>query len=146
MSPDRYAYILIANEKYWKRLCRRSGKERGVHSFVRKNKVAPKAAERLLFYIKKPSMRIQGTAEFLERLTGRTEDMWIRFGSETCFNSSDEYLDFAQGRTEMTFVRFRDFHESNNPKSTEEIRVLLGNLQGFRGKYVSKETTDQLAL
>ena len=146
MAPDRFAYVLIANEKYWKRLCLRNGMEKGVHSFVRKNKVAPKAAQKLLFYIKKPSMRIQGTAEFLERLTGRTEDMWIRFGSETCFKSSDEYFDFAQGRTEMTFVRFSDFHESNNPKSTEEIRVLLGNLQGFRGKYVDRETADQMTL
>jgi len=146
LTPDRYAYILIANEKYWKRLCQESGMEKGVHSFVRKNRVAPKAAERLLFYVKKPVMRIQGSAEFLERQTGQTEDMWTKFGSETCFKSSKEYGEFAHDRTDMTFVRFTNFHELDNPKSTEELRVVLGNLQGFRGKYVNRETADQLTL
>jgi len=61
----------------------------------------------------------------------------------TCFASFDEYCQFAQGRTEMTFVRFSNFKELANPKSTDTIRIILRNL-GFRGKYVNKETVAEL--
>jgi hypothetical protein len=44
----------------------------------------------------------------------------------------------------MTLVRFRNFRELANPKSTDTIRVILKNL-GFRGKYVNKETARELA-
>lgn len=45
----------------------------------------------------------------------------------------------------MTFVRFKNFVEIENPKTTEAIRSTLGSLQGFRGKYVNLATTKQLA-
>jgi predicted transcriptional regulator len=145
MPPDRYAYILVAEGKYWKRLCQKKG-SKGVHSFVRRNRVAPKASEQLLFYVKKPVMRILGGALFLERLTGQTQELWAKYGAETCFESYAEYNEFVQNRTNVTFVRFRDFYELDDPKSTTEIHAILGTLQGFRGKYVNKETADQLTL
>jgi predicted transcriptional regulator len=144
MKTDRYAFILVSDEKYWNKLCERSKINKAVHAFVRKNQVAPKAAEKLLFYVKKPVMQVRGTADFLERLTGPTEELWSEHGAETCFESFEEYCDFAQGRLEMTFVRFKNFAELENPKSTEATRNILGSLQGFRGKYVTLETADQL--
>jgi hypothetical protein len=45
----------------------------------------------------------------------------------------------------MTFVRFKNFVELENPKTTEATRSILGSLHGFRGKYVSLATTEQLA-
>jgi predicted transcriptional regulator len=144
MKTDRYAFILVADEKYWTKLCEQSKTNKGVHTFVRKNQVAPKMTEKLLFYIKKPVTQVQGTADFIERLTGPAEELWTEHGAETCFASFEEYCDFAQGRLEMTFVRFKNFAELENPKTQEETRKILGSLQGFRGKYVNLETATQL--
>jgi hypothetical protein len=55
MEHERYAFILIADEKYWSMLCERNRASSG--TFVRKSKVAPKAAQKLLFYVKKPVMQ-----------------------------------------------------------------------------------------
>jgi predicted transcriptional regulator len=144
MKNDRYAFILVADQKYWNKLCERSRANMAVHAFVRKNQVAPKAAEKLLFYVKKPVMQVRGTADFLERVTGPAEELWTKHGGETCFESFEEYCDFAQGRLEMTFVRFKNFAELENPKTKDETRKILDSLQGLRGKYVNLETADQL--
>jgi predicted transcriptional regulator len=144
MKNKRYAFILIADEKYWNRLRERSRADREVHAFVRKNQVGPREAQALLFYVKKPVMQIRGVAEFIERLTGDREELWRKHGAESCFESFDEYVAFAQGREKMTVVRFKNFTELENPTPTEVIRSVLGSLQGFRGKYVSLETAKQL--
>jgi predicted transcriptional regulator len=144
MNSERYAFILIADEKYWNRLCERNRADREVHAFVRKNQVGPREAQALLFYVKKPIMQIRGTADFIERLTGDREELWRKYGVESCFESFNEYIGFAQGREKMTIVRFKNFAELENPKPTEVIRRVLGSLQGFRGKYVSLETAKQL--
>jgi predicted transcriptional regulator len=145
MKRERYAFILIADEKYWNRLRERNKASSGIHVFVRKSKVAPKTAQKLLFYVKKPVMRIRGIADFIERLTGDREELWRKYGAESCFETFEEYCAFAQGRTMMTFVRFKNLTELENPKPTEAIRSILGSLQGFRGKYVNLETAKQLA-
>jgi predicted transcriptional regulator len=144
MKNKRYAFILIADEKYWNRLRERSRADREVHAFVRKNQVGPREAQALLFYVKKPVMQIRGVAEFIERLTGDREELWRKHGAESCFESFDEYVAFAQGREKMTVVRFKNLTELENPTPTEVIRSVLGSLQGFRGKYVSLETAKQL--
>ncbi len=41
MENEHYAFILIADEKYWKKLRDRNKTNEGVHAFVRKNQVAP---------------------------------------------------------------------------------------------------------
>ena len=144
MKRERYAFILIADEKYWNRLRERNKANRGIHAFVRKNQVGPKNAQRLLFYVKKPVMQIRGVADFIERLTGDREELWRKYGAESCFESFKEYCAFAQGREMMTLVRFKNFTELENPKPTEVIRSILGSLQGFRGKYVNLATAKQL--
>jgi len=144
MKNERYAFILIADEKYWNRLCERNSTNREVHVFVRKNQVGPREAQRLLFYVKKPIMQVRGTADFIERLTGNYEELWRKYGTESCFESFDEYAAFAEGREKMTFVKFKNFAEIKNPKPTEVMRSVLRSLQGFRGKYVNEETAKQL--
>ena len=143
-KSERYAFILISDEKYWNRLRERNKAIMGIHVFVRKNRVGPIEAQKLLFYVKKPIMQVRGVADFIERLTGDREELWRKYGAESCFESFDEYCAFAQGREKMTFVRFKNFTEIENPKSTEVIRSVLGSLQGFRGKYVNLETAKQL--
>jgi predicted transcriptional regulator len=98
-----------------------------------------------LFYVKKPVMQVQGIADFIERLTGDMGELWRKYGSESCFETFEEYCAFAEGRTKMTFVRFKNFVEIENPKTTEAVRSILGSLQGFRGKYVNLAMTKQLA-
>ena len=145
-KSERYAFILISDEKYWNRLRERNKAIMGIHVFVRKNQVGPIEAQRLLFYVKRPIMQVRGVADFIERLTGDREELWRKYGAESCFESFDEYCAFAQGREKMTFVRFKNFIEIENPKATEVIRSVLGSLQGFRGKYVNLETAKQLTI
>ena len=76
MKHERYAFILIADEKYWKLLCERNRASSGTYSFVRRSKVAPKAAQKLLFYVKKPVMQVKGIADFVERVTGDSGELW----------------------------------------------------------------------
>jgi predicted transcriptional regulator len=144
MKNSRYAFILIADEKYWNRLCERNSADREVHVFVRKNQVGPCKAQKLLFYVKKPVMQVRGVADFIERLTGNSKALWEKYGAESCFESYSEYAAFAEGREKMTFVRFKNFAEIENPKPTQVMSSILGSLQGFRGKYVNLETTKQL--
>ena len=144
MDNERYAFILISDEKYWNRLRERTRAGREVHAFVRKNQVGPRETERLLFYVKKPIMQILGAADFVERLTGDREDLWKKYGAESCFESHDEYAGFAEGREKMTFIRFKNLTALENPKPTVILITVLGSLQGFRGKYVSSEIAKQL--
>jgi predicted transcriptional regulator len=144
MKRERYAFVLVADKKYWNKLRERNKASRGIHAFVRKSQVAPKTAQKLLFYVKKPVMQVLGIADFSERLTGDSGELWRKYGAESCFETFEEYCAFAQGRTMMTFVRFKNFMELENPKTTEATRGILGSLQGFRGKYVNLATTKQL--
>ncbi len=144
MENEHYAFILIVDEKYWQKLRDRNNANEVIHAFVRKNQVGPIQAQSLLFYVKKPIMQIRGTADFIERATGNNEELWKKYGSESYFENFDEYRAFTQERERMTFIRFKNFREVNNPKPTEIIRNILGSLQGFRGKYVNEETAKQL--
>jgi hypothetical protein len=55
MASERYAFILTVDEKYWSRLCQRNNANIGIHVFIRKNQVAPKQAQLLLFYVTRKS-------------------------------------------------------------------------------------------
>jgi predicted transcriptional regulator len=144
VKNERYAFVLIADEKYWKRLCERNSADREVHVFVRKNQVGPCKAQKLLFYVKKPVMQVRGVADFIERLTGNGEELWRKYGAESCFESYGEYAAFAEGREKMTFVRFKNFTELEEPKPTEIARMVIGSLRWFRPKYLSFEAAQQL--
>ena len=141
---SHYAFILVADEKYWNKLCQRQTAGKQTHVFVRKNLVAPLEAEKLLFYVKKPVMQICGAADFLERQGGNCRDLWGRYGSETCFDNFEEYEAFAEGRQNMTFLRFTNFTELLNPQPTDATIRILGSMRWFRGRYVSAEVAAQL--
>jgi predicted transcriptional regulator len=141
-----YAFILVSDQKNWNRLCQRSSAGRETHAFVRKNLVAPIKAQKLLFYIKKPAKQIRGTADFMERLTGVTDDLWTKYGAESCFENLDEYQTFADGRQRMTFVRFKNLRVLSNPQPPEITMSILGSLRWFRGKYVDEKTAKQLTV
>ncbi len=140
----RYAFILVSDEKYWNRLCERNKANKKVHAFVRRNQVGPVQTNKLLFYVIKPAMTILGTADFLERLTGDCQELWSKYGVESCFENFNEYYVFAQGRQKMTFIRFTNLTELAEPKPTETVRSHIGSMHWFRGRYINQEMVTQL--
>jgi len=112
--------------------------------FIRKSQVAPKKVDQLLFYVTRKK-QVLGTADFLERLTGNYEDLWEKFGNESCFESFEEYKTFVGGRIMMTFIRFSNFKEVAEPEPKDELVKVLGSLDRFgMGRYLDKETAAKL--
>jgi predicted transcriptional regulator len=145
LSDEQYGFILLSDEKWWNRLCERCKGGKKTHAFVRRNLVGPKKAEKLLFYVKRPSMQIRGVADFIERVAGDPKELWEKYGGETCLNSYKEYLAFLKGREKATFIRFTNFCELENPVPFEVLKKLSGVLKVPRGgKYISREIVNQL--
>jgi predicted transcriptional regulator len=146
VENEHYAFVLVADEKYWNRLSQGSQQGKQIHFFVRKSQVGPTEAKKLLFYVKKPRMQILGTADFAERITGDAEELWNMHGSESFFESFDEYKAFAEGRKKMTFIRFQNFLEIANPKPKETVTRVLGSLVWLKPRYVSQQSADMLTV
>ena len=147
MLDERYAYILLSDEKWWNRLCKRNQSGSETHSFVRRSRVAPLQTKKLLFYVKRPVMQIQGVADFVERLTGDYKKLWSAYGSETCLKTFSEYVDFLQGRKTVTFIRLTNFRELEDPISMEAISKVLGVPRMPRGgKYLNRENAKQFSI
>ena len=147
MPNERYVYILLSEEKWWNRLCGRNRNSSQMHAFVRRSRVGPLGAQKLLFYVNKPVMQIRGVADFIERLVGDYKELWDAHGDETCFKTFDEYVVFLRGRTTATFIRFTNFRELTDPVSMEIISEVLGVLRmPAMGKYLNRETANQLII
>jgi len=65
---ERYAYILMDNEKWWNQLCNQNRAGKKLHAFVRKSIVGPKNAKMLLFYVTHPVKEFGVTASLLNEL------------------------------------------------------------------------------
>jgi len=147
LPNECYAYILISDEKWWNRLCERNRNNNEIRVFVRRNRVGPLKTEKLLFYVKKPIMQIRGVADFIERLAGDYKELWNMYGDETYLKTFDEYISFLKGRKTVTFIRFSNFHELNNPVSMKVISKVLGVPTIPRGgKYLNRETANLLTV
>jgi len=147
LPNECYAYILISDEKWWNRLCERNRNNNEIRVFVRRNRVGPLKTEKLLFYVKKPIMQIRGVADFVERLAGDYKELWNMYGDETYLETFDEYVSFLKGRKTVTFIRFTNFHEFDNPVSMKVISKVLGVPTIPRGgKYLNRETANQLTV
>jgi len=140
-----YAFILLSDEKWWKRLCERNRNGNQIHAFVRTSRVGPLKTEKLFFYVKRPVMQIRGVADFIERLSGNYKELWFSYGNATCLKTFDEYITFLRGRETVTFIRFKNFCELDNPIPMEVIKKILDVLRIPRnGKYINRETANQL--
>ena len=140
---EHYGYILLSDVKWWNKLCER--RERKFNSFVRRNKVGPLETKKLLFYVKRPLMQLRGVADFLERLTGDYKELWRSYGAETCLKSFHEYINFLKGRRTVTFIRFTNFRELENPVPVNVLRnILVVKRMPQGGKYVDEETVKVL--
>ena len=58
-------YVLIEDEKWWNRRLNRNKTGNATHAFVRRGRVGPKEAQKILFYVKQPMKQIKGFGEFL---------------------------------------------------------------------------------
>jgi len=142
---ERYAFILLSNEKFWNQLCRQNRAGKVLHAFVRRGKVGPKKAELLLFYVNCPAKQIRGVAEFIERITGDADDLWNAYGNESCLKSYEEYMNFLQGRPKATFIRFKNLRELPVPIPASVISKVTGISRMPRsGKYINKKTANKL--
>ena len=145
LIEDRYAYVLVEDEKWWNRRCTRNKTGSSVHSFVRRGKVGPKQAHKLLFYIKLPVRRIKGVSEFVERVVGSRDELWNLYGAETVFESKDEYDKFVDGRESVTLIRFRNLEELDTPVDFKAFKAATGiKKMPNGGMYISRETLSQM--
>jgi len=142
---ERYAYILINDEKWWNRRLSQNRTGKPLHAFVRKGIVGPKKAELILFYVKHPHREIRGYGEFVERVIGAADELWTAYGHETVFESRQEYVEFLQGRTKATFIRFQNLQELPQPVPMKVFSKILDIGRMPRsGKYISREAVNQL--
>lgn len=142
---ERYAYILINDEKWWNRRLIQNRTGKSLHAFVRKGIVGPKKAEMVLFYITHPFREIRGYGEFVERVTGTVDELWNSHGHETVFESRKEYTEFLRGRTRATFIRFKNLEVLPQPIPMQVFSEILDIGRMPRsGKYISRESMNQL--
>ena len=145
MTQERYAYILTNDEKWWNRRCNQNKLGKLVHAFVRRGRVGPKDTKLLLFYVKHPIKEIRGLGEFIERITGEADELWNMYGHETVFESRDEYEGFMEGRTNVTFIRFKNLQELSNPIPFDNFSSVIDVTRMPQGgKYISREAINQL--
>ena len=142
---ERYAYIILNIEKYWNRLCDQNRAGKTVHVFVRKGLVGPKNAKLLFFYVTHPHKEIRGVGDFIERITGDADDLWDTYGHESLLESYEEYMDFLQGRTKATFIRFKNLRVLAAHRPASVISQVTGISRMPRmGKYITKEMAHRL--
>lgn len=145
MPEEHYAYILVEHEKWWNNRCNKNQKGMNTQAFVRRGKVGPKDAKTLLFYVKLPVGEIRGYGDFLERISGTADELWNMYGSETVFESRDEYNDFVEGRSKVTFIRFKNLQELKKPIIWKDFSAALGiKKMPNGGRYLSRETVNSL--
>jgi predicted transcriptional regulator len=145
VAEEHYAYLLVEDAKWWNRRTSKNRLGSDVHSFVRKGKVGPKVAQQLLFYVKSPVKQIKGAAEFLERITGTSDELWQLYGQETVFESREQYDSFVAGSSTVTFIRFKNMEELQNPVDFNTISVSASiSRMPQGGKYLGRETVSSM--
>ncbi len=146
MLEDHYCYVLVEKQKWWNN--RRGKNQKGINTqvFVRRGQVGPKEAQTIFFYVKSPIREIRGCAEFLERVTGTADELWNKRGSETVFESKDEYDSFVEGRSKVTFIRFKNLQDLQSPITWKDLAAALGiKKMPNGGRYLSRETVNSIS-
>jgi len=147
LSEEHYAYVLVEDEKWWNRRRARNKVGSLVHAFVRRGRVGPKQTQKILFYVKRPAKQIQGSGEFLERITGPRDELWNIYGAETVFESKDEYDSFVGSRENVTVIRFKGLEELEKPIGSKVIYAQTAiKKMPNGGMYVSRETLNSMLI
>jgi predicted transcriptional regulator len=137
--------LLMIRDQWWREFLVRLHQGRQVHSYVRRGLAAPEKTSMILFYLTKPAGEMAGYAEFVERITGDTDELWNRYGQETVLNSKEKYEEFIMDKSKVSFIRFKNLHVAVNPRQLDNILMLVGKKRLSRyGFYVDKEIADKL--
>jgi len=142
---DKYAFVMMIKEKWWREFLRLRHEGKQVQSYVQGGYAPPKNTSLLLFYVSKPAAEIAGYAEFIERKIGRAEDLWREHGQESVLNSEEQYFGFVKDRYPVSFIRFKNLREATNPVPLNNVLMLFGMKRLARGGfYISKEDAERL--
>lgn len=142
---DKYAFVIMIKDKWWREFCRFHHKGKQTQSYVQGGWAPPKGASLMFFYVTKPVAEIAGYAEFIERKVGNAEDLWKEHGRESVLSSSEQYFDFVKGKQQISFIRFKNLQEATKPISLNNVLMLLGvNRLSRKGFYINKETANKL--
>ena len=145
MTEEHYAYLLVEDEKWWNRRWDQRQKGSDTQTFVRRGKVGPKDAKAVLFYVKLPVGEIRGYGDFMQRVTGTADELWNKHGSETVFESRDEYDNFVVGRSKVTFIRLQNLQKLEKPTGWKDLSATLGiKKMPNGGRYLSRETVNSM--
>jgi predicted transcriptional regulator len=145
VAQEHYTYILVEHEKWWNKRCDKNQKGMTTQSFVRRGRVGPKDTKTLLFYVKLPVGELRGYGDFLERISGSADELWNTYGSETVFESRDQYNEFVEGRSKVTFIRFKNMQQLEKQIGWKDLSAELRiKKMPNGGKYLSRETVNSL--
>jgi predicted transcriptional regulator len=141
---ERYAFVMMIKEKWWREFLRLHSKGREIQSYVRRGLAPPKNASLVFFYVAKPVCEIAGYAEFIERKVGKPEDLWKEYGGESVLESAEEYFQFVKGNTPVSFIRFKNLKEAANPIPLRNALMFLGVKRlGRYGFYIDREMAEK---
>ena len=142
---DRYAYVIMIQEKWWKQFQHHHHQRRLIHSYVRTGLTHPKSTTLILFYVAKPVGHVAGYGEFVERKVGNAMELWAKHGAESALSSKEQYEAFIRDKERAAFIRFKNLHEAANPISYSDLLGQLGKRRLSRaGFYIDKETAEKL--
>jgi predicted transcriptional regulator len=142
---ERYSFVIMVREKWWIEFRRRLQEGRGVHSFVITGAAPPKGTQLILFYVTNPVRAIAGYAYYIERIVGKPQDLWSRYGGESVLGSKSRYEEFVGSAAEVSFVRFKDLNVAANPVPLSRLLMFLGVRRLSRkGFYIDKDMSDKL--
>jgi predicted transcriptional regulator len=141
---EKYAFVIMVQEKWWSEFQRHNQQGRKIHSYVQRGIAPPKSAQLILFYVTKPVGEIAGYAGFIERKVGDTERLWQEHGSESVLSSKEKYDEFLKDTQKTSFVRMANLHVAGKPIPLNNVLMSLGVKRLSRkGFYVNKEKADR---
>ncbi|MGB9676304.1 MAG: hypothetical protein ACPL0C_03870 [Candidatus Bathyarchaeales archaeon] len=141
---EKYAFVIMVEEKWWREFLRLRNMGKEIQSYVRRGLAPPKNASLIFFYVTRPICEIAGYAEFVERKVGKPEDLWKMHGEESVLESAEQYFQFVKDKNPVSFIRFKNLKEAANPIPLRNALMFLGVKRlGRRGFYIDKEMAEK---
>jgi len=142
---EKHAFVMMIQDRWWRRFLQRKQQGKITHSYVQKGLAPPKYGSAILFYVTKPVGEMAGYAELIERQAGNAEKMWDKYGHESVLKSKEQFEEFMGGRTQASFIRFKNLKKASKPISLTNLLMLLGiKKMSRKGFYVDRKTADKL--
>jgi predicted transcriptional regulator len=142
---QKYAFVMMAKEKWWNRFISDHHEGKRMQSYVQKGLAPPKNASKILFYVSKPVGEIAGYAEFVQRTVGEPMEVWEKHGEESVLRSAREYREFLGEQRQVSFIRFQNLVEARRGLPLADVLVILGMRRLSRkGFYIDEEIAEKM--